>query len=396
MTTYKELEYKKKLEAFVSDALLAELEMNLNSLNLMEAFGISFSETSTSSFLAWLLNPEENHGLGTYFLKYFLMECARLDEKISTIDIDRLQLNNAIIRTEENFRGKKVDITIKVEHNKEKFLCLIENKIRTAESDKQTIKYANLAKQKYPNHKKLFVFLSPNNLEAQSKEFISINYELIRDLLDQTLNTNIDYLKEETNFLLNQFKHNVEVNILDEGKIKELCDEIYKRHKEAIDIIMSKKTQYTKIIKGFLDADLSSDWKTHDTKSLVYVYKDSWYEDFKEYMNGKIPFFTYFVLSESKEGYLHFSVHFYVNKTRDENIRRKFNSYLDDLFSIDPKPYHYYKSLVADKFREDVLKKGYENNDDLKFLAGEMKKLIDHTVVKIEKAAERLKGALKA
>lgn len=395
MIKNKELELKKKLEAFVSDSILAELEKALSSLNLMEAFGISFSETSTSSFLAWLLNPEENHGLGTYFLKYFLMECAKLDENISEIDIDRLQLNNAIIRTEENFRGKKADITIKVENDEEKFLCLIENKIRAAESDQQTIKYANLAKQKYPKHKKLFVFLSPNNLEAQSIEFISINYELIRDLLDQTISVNIENLNEETNFLLNQFKHNVEVNILDEGKIKELCDEIYKRHKEAIDIIMSNKTQYTKLIKGFLDANLSSDWKTHDTKGLVYVFKNSWYEDFKECMNGKIPFFTYFVLSESKEGNLHFSVHFYVNKPRDENIRRKFNSYLDDLFPTDPKPYHYNKSRVADKFKKDVLTTGYENDDDLKFLAGEMKKLIDHTVVKIDEAAERLKQILK-
>lgn len=113
----------------------------------MEAFGISFSETSASSFLAWLFNPKENHGLGIYFLKYFLMKCAKLDEKISEIDIDRLHLDNAVIRTEENFRGKKADITIKVENDEEKFLCLIENKIRATESDRQTIKYAELAKK---------------------------------------------------------------------------------------------------------------------------------------------------------------------------------------------------------------------------------------------------------
>jgi len=49
----------------------------------------------------------------------------------------------------------------------------------------------------------------------------------------------------------------VEENILDEGKIKELCDEIYKRHKEAINIIISNKTQYPKIIKNFLVNNLS-------------------------------------------------------------------------------------------------------------------------------------------
>ena len=395
MTSNRNFENKKKLEAFVSDPILAELENTLNSLNLMEAFGISFSETSASSFLAWLFNPKENHGLGIYFLKYFLMKCANLDEEISEIDIDRLHLDNAVIKTEENFRGKRADITIKVENDEEKFLCLIENKIRTTESDRQTIKYAELAKIKYPDHKKLFVFLSPKNLEAQSKEFISINYEFIRNLLDQTINANHENLNEETNFLLNQFKSNVEVNILDEGKIKELCDEIYKRHEEAINIIMSNKTQYTKVIKKFLDAKLSSDWKTHNTKSAVYIFKNSWYEAFKDCLDGKIPFFTYYISSESKKGNLHLSVHFYVLKPRDENIRKQFNKYLDDLFLNDPKPFHYNKNSVPDKFKKVVLTTGYENDDDLKFLADEMKKLIDHTIVKIDEAAKRLKEKIK-
>ena len=99
----------------MADPELEALETSLNLLNLMDIFKISTSETSISAFLAWLLQPQENHGLGTYFLKYFLMECAKRSEDFTVIDIDRLNLINALVKTEENFRGKKVDITIKIE-----------------------------------------------------------------------------------------------------------------------------------------------------------------------------------------------------------------------------------------------------------------------------------------
>ena len=98
--------YLHLLEKFISDPDLIELEQNLKTFNFMRIFKISKSETATSAFLRWLLDPNEDHGIGDYFLRYFLMECANSTNEFNLIEIDGLQLEKAIVRTEENFWGK--------------------------------------------------------------------------------------------------------------------------------------------------------------------------------------------------------------------------------------------------------------------------------------------------
>ena len=41
--------------------------------NLLAIIGVQWSESVHSNFLAWLLDPKANHGIGDYFLKNFLL-----------------------------------------------------------------------------------------------------------------------------------------------------------------------------------------------------------------------------------------------------------------------------------------------------------------------------------
>src|SRR5580704_15164306 len=60
----------KVLEAFVvANPELEKLEAALNQFNLFEAIGATRMEVRHSDFLAFLLNPAQNHGLGDLFLK---------------------------------------------------------------------------------------------------------------------------------------------------------------------------------------------------------------------------------------------------------------------------------------------------------------------------------------
>ena len=129
----KEEEVEELLGKFVSDPDLATLEANLKVFNVMSVLKVKTSETVFSSFLAWLLNPRENHGLGPYFLKYFLMRFAEISNVFNVIDIDRLNLSNAIVRTEENFHGKRADITVRIDD--EDLMIIIENKVRSTEGE---------------------------------------------------------------------------------------------------------------------------------------------------------------------------------------------------------------------------------------------------------------------
>jgi len=380
-----------KLEEFISDPDLIKLEQNLKTFNLMRVFKISRSETAISAFLRWIFSPNEDHGIGDYFLRYFLMECAKYNSEFNVIEIDGLSLDEAIVKTEENFSGKKADITIRID--KDNFLCLIENKIKSSEGSGQTEAYAKLSKKKYRNYKIMYVFLTPSGIQAEADEFFSsLKYTEVKKLLNQTIDAKKHVLNEEILLVLNQFILNLEVNILNEGKIRELCEEIYERHKEAIETIISYKPAYMDFIESELKLLLNDEWDTHTTKGLCYVYKKKWLQDFKEFA-FKFPFFNYIVWSYSnKEGKLTIDVLFYIEKPKIAEIRETFNKILDkEMLKNPPENSTYIKKQVAQKFKENALEGDYETKEDLKEVAKVMKNLMDDTLIPIENCIRTFK-----
>ena len=399
----KEKELILKLEDFVSDPELAELESNLKIFNIMDIFNIKTSEIAISSFLAWLLNPSENHGLGDYFLKYFLIESIKDNDEtldkinpngFNSISVDLLDLNKAVIKTEESFRDKKADIVIRVIQNK--FLCIIENKVKSSESEDQTDNYAKLSKEKYRDFNYVYLFLTPDGLDADSNEFIPISYTDIKDLLLRTLEAKKNILNDEVIFLINQFIQNIEVYILKEGKIPDLCTKIYQRHKKAIDMIISNIPDYMDIInKELLKNYKEDEWTIYPTKRMCLIYKNSWLNDFSEFFYSKYPFFHYEVCSWEYDG-LHISIEFHLEEIKNKGgrfeIRNKFTKILDDNISKRDKfIFPYQKNKRAVKFKKLILTEGYENDEDLINIAYQMDDLIRDTLESLEKCIESFK-----
>lgn len=381
------------LGAFISDQKLIELEQNLKSFNLMEVFNISISELAISSFLRWILDPTEDHGLDDYFLRYFLLKCAEGSKDFNLIEIDSLNLNESIIKTEEYFTGKKTDITIRIDNNK--FLCVIENKIKSSEGEGQTQTYVNLADEKYPKHKKMFVFLTPRGNEAEAEEFLSLSYHEVKSIINQSLSAKEHILNEEVKVLINQFLHNLEVNILNEGNIRDLCIEIYNRHKEAIDMIISYKTPYMDIIENELNELLDTKmWQFHPTKGGIHIFKTEWLNDFIEFYWDRIPFLKYGIWSfSSKEGKIGFEIVFYLEKTKIPEIRDKFNEILNEKVKDESPEFN--RRLKAKKYKVKMFENGYNNDEDLKDVAREMKNLIQKTLNIIEDCVETFKTKYK-
>ena len=380
---------------------MATLEASLNVFNIMNILKVETSEIVFSSFLAWLLNPRENHGLGSYFLKYFLMRCAKISNIFTVIDIDELNLNNAIVRTEENFHGKRADITIRIDDiNLMKFCCIIENKVKSSEGVEQTKNYVEYSKIKYPEHNFMYVYLTPFGEDADSKEFISLDYESVKILLAQTIKANKDNLNEEVLNLIQDFLYNLEENILNKGNIEDLCKTIYERHREAIEKIIANKPQHIEIIEDELKKllkEFPGEWETHPTKTDCYVFKKQWLEDFREFTVGnRVPFFFYNVHSWNSES-LYIAVQLYIDRTKEwkVDVRKLFTNNFESLIKkSDIKPFLYNDQNIAKKIKKIVIKEGYENKQDLKDVALKMKDLIAATIDIIDNTAEVLKRKL--
>ena len=101
------------LEKFITDPDLEQLEGYLAEFNAFDVLKLAPQEIRHSNFLAWLLDPRQNHALGDYFLKRFLsstLSSARKSEAsaITPIDIDIWDLSESLVAREWN----KIDILI--------------------------------------------------------------------------------------------------------------------------------------------------------------------------------------------------------------------------------------------------------------------------------------------
>ena len=54
--------------------VILSIELYLKRPNIFKALGAQHYELRHSNFLSWLLNPNENHGIGTIFLTKFLRD----------------------------------------------------------------------------------------------------------------------------------------------------------------------------------------------------------------------------------------------------------------------------------------------------------------------------------
>mgnify|MGYP003304241876 FL=1 len=150
--------------------LLDELREMINKFNMFKVLKIDQYEIRHSQMLAWLLDPQENHGLGDTFLRNFLKETFRvrkIEDASSEFAVgDELllaNLKNFKIQREshKNYGGKNRFMDIVAYDEQQKVIIIIENKIHAKEGELQTSTYRSIIEsdKNYIQYKKLFIFL---------------------------------------------------------------------------------------------------------------------------------------------------------------------------------------------------------------------------------------------
>lgn len=158
--------------------------------NIFEILGVPRREDVHSNFLAWLLNPNESHGYGTFPLQQFLRLIALAaktypcNKEIPVADIDAQFLDKLLLGTKTvasvsierekwTSNKKRMDLVLEVrfKDDSKTLPVIIENKVKSDEHDDQTNDYHDWGIKEYANSEKyetpLFVFLSPK-YDAQS------------------------------------------------------------------------------------------------------------------------------------------------------------------------------------------------------------------------------------
>lgn len=144
------------------DALFGKLELTYqddtkpeDSFNVFEAFRIEHSELAWSAWIAYLLNPQGNHGCGDIFLRLFLKHVSLPEDyvKVAHGKIVEKEIGQIDKKYES---GGRIDIIVHdPDVNK---AIIIENKIFADDQEKQLYryyKYANIGEEKF-NDSRIF------------------------------------------------------------------------------------------------------------------------------------------------------------------------------------------------------------------------------------------------
>ena len=221
------------LQKFLIDIdCLDELRPWTDRFNLFDVLKISRMEIRHSNMLGWLLDPNENHGMGDAFLKAIVQKMVENDSD-GRYDVFQTLLLDFYSFT--MYRERK-DIDILLVSEQEQFLIAIENKIGTQEHSNQLNRYREILDTDYPNYKKILIFLTPDGDDPSDVEnWDVLDYNMISEILEKQLRLK-DWLPD-IELMVRNYLDVIRRDIVEDQKLIEVCNKIYAEHKKALDLI---------------------------------------------------------------------------------------------------------------------------------------------------------------
>ncbi len=285
---------------------LERLEGQLADFNLFEAIGAVRQELRHSDFLSFLLSPTGNHGLGDRFLKRFLERVLfeAPQQPISPVEIDVSDLLDAEVRRE----WRAIDVLVHSESAR--LVCVIENKVDSGESEGQLTKYREMAASEFPNLRRLLVFLTPDGDEPSDTAFIPMSYSEVAEIADSIREMYGSTLGGDVVTIMRHYTTMLRRHIVADSEVADLCQRIYRKHKQALDLIFEHRPDQLWDIAEELKrliAESTSDGiqPEHSTKSYIRFSHESW-RDVPALMSGQgwsgIETIISFELNNSQEG----------------------------------------------------------------------------------------------
>ena len=277
----KELTNEEALQIFLLDiGCLDELLPWTGKFNMFDVLKISRTEIRHSNMLGWLLNPNENHGMGDVFLKGILQRLVENDSD------GRYNVFNVLLMDFYTFsvmrEWKNIDILLT--STEEKTVIAIENKVGSHEHSNQLNRYRNILEKEYPDYNRMLVFLTPDGEKPSDVEnWDVLTYSDVIDVLESaTLQIKI---LPDVDLMIKNYIDVVRRDIVEDQQLIDICNKIYNKHKKALDLIFENridgKTQLSDAIKDTL-CRLSEEG--------LIIYDESWGYNFRtEAMDKYLP-----------------------------------------------------------------------------------------------------------
>jgi hypothetical protein len=379
----------KALERFVveNDDLLA-LESRIGRFNIFDALGITRAEIRHSNFLAFILDPAESHGQGQLLLKAILMDLLKKTAEdlrpISPIVLDGTDLRGVEVRREWN------NIDLLITSKEPRFAVVIENKVGSQEHSNQLSRYQRTMMDHYPDLPALYVYLTPDGEEPSEDSWSPYSYRDIHGVLKRIRDTYQNSIGDEVLVFIDHYLNLLGTRFMTDDKLDRLCRQIYKNHRQALDLIWARvgtpeATELSEVV-AILE---------HDTRWEV-LYRSSRYVDilpngWREWLpwsdpGESYPFCVTIRARDTELGYTMF-----IGPMDDAEQRREIVTKLrEESSNLGFKPTR--ASEVAGKWArisavETILKWGEDDEPEPEMIRESVKKKLDELYPKLGKLA---------
>lgn len=240
-----EMTDEQALQNFLLDIdCLNELNQWTEKFNIFDVLKISRTEIRHSNMLAWLFNANENHGIDDRFIKKIAQQIAKNDTqgKYDVFQLLLLDFYSFSVYREWN------NIDLLIVSDEEKTAFVIENKVGSNEHNNQLNRYRRIFEKAYPEYNKIYLFLTPKGLPSSDADnWTVLTYNDIIEALSEIMeNTE---LLPDVSLMINNYIDVVRRDIVDDQQLIEVCNKIYNKHKKALDLIYSNKTDTKSIIR---------------------------------------------------------------------------------------------------------------------------------------------------
>lgn len=230
----------------------AQLHQKFHQFNPLKVLRVDQFEIRHSNVLAWLLDPNENHQLGNFFVKKLLSRLVtRLENEEKTGQIDFLTYMYGSFSDVEVFRevrtltNRSIDLVVVVPS--QKLVLVIENKFHSLESLGQLDDYLTYAKNMYQDFKVIPIFLTLRNDAPTHSEYWVLDYNDILDIILLHIDLNREVISDNIYDFLMYYTAILQEQLVQDDEAIELALEVYQSNKPAIDLLyLSQHDDYRK------------------------------------------------------------------------------------------------------------------------------------------------------
>lgn len=232
---------RRLLDAFLVDNQELELlNARLSAFNLFNVLRIERVEIRHSNVLAWLLSPNETHGLGANFLRRFLSRLL-MDHEEARIPLTPAQVELMDFNDVEVLREWQ-NIDVVARSRSDRWCLMIENKVKGGETRDQLVRYLKVARTEMPDHVMIPVFLTlegedPSS-EAMEAGYLRLSHTHILELAEQIVSQHRSRIPDDARVLLDHYFVTLRRLTMQDQELIDLCKAIYRKHRDAIELII--------------------------------------------------------------------------------------------------------------------------------------------------------------